>query len=452
MINSKRHIAIIGDENTGKSTIWNSIIGIRKALVSSIKGTTRDRLSESIYINEIQVTISDLPGLRQVVKNKQDQNINKLVKDTIQEADFIYIVVDSRYLMPQWIIETIKKLLLNKCPLIIIQTHKDKLTYSKPVNLIEQEKLYFASDIIQGQFQINANQIKESFINSLLETTLKALRLDYSNTDYTPEKEEKVLTKIAVIGRPNSGKSTLINTLSGLNQLTTSELAGTTTDSTTIPITYKGTKYFLVDTAGCRRKKEKKDTLEKISTSDNYLLPIVRNCDILLLLCDGSENFTHQDIFLMNYAFNEARRSTLLVINKSDSDYFKMNKSIIYQKAFKTCNILKQDNIITISAKRGTGIKKLMTKLKHMQVGIDLQKRIPPRKVTFYLQQINKHKTCKNVKLKFAQVTSWNPCHILIHGSNMHNIDSNYKRFLVNSFKSKLNIKNMPLKLIFKDG
>lgn len=431
-------ILILGPENAGKSTIWNQIISEHKALVSDIAGTTRDLLEASITINDSEYIICDMPGWRFPCINEQDRAINNMIDQASQRAMLIYIVVDITQGCSALLENTVNKLHKMRKRLLLVLTHKDQ------VKNITEEQAEFNHLGIKNIVVIDARG--KNGLRVLLEQTIALCPANNNTIPY----QTPILPKIAIIGRPNVGKSTLINYLLGEDRLITSDLPGTTTDSVEIKVKYEHIEFILVDTAGCRRKQDTKSELERLANS--RLPDTMIACDIVLLLIDGSENLTQQDLALLHTSFNQISKITLLVLNKCDSDHFKKNKVLITNKLRQACTLLKQEYIYNISAKRGTGIKKLMRFVLQLYDQLQINKKIPPRKVTLYLQQINKYRSCPGAKLKFAQVVKLNPCHILIHCTNIHNINVNYRRYLINAFSTKLGLKNMPVKLIFKNS
>ena len=427
-------IAIVGRPNVGKSTIFNILTGSKSAIVADYSGLTRDRKYGNLKNSHI--TLIDTGGL-----NEESDDMSHAIREqtdlAIQEADFLLFVVDAiDGLLPtdKEIAQSLRK--QNK-PIILLINKTDNVKLeesSAEFNILGFDQTIFLSASHNKGFL----ELTES-LNDLED--LKSDSENFHNDD---------TLKISIIGRPNAGKSTLINALLGEERLVVSPESGTTRDSIDVLIKEKNQDITLIDTAGMRRKRAIREETEKFSVSKS--VDSIKRADVVVLLIDGSENIVDQDIHLLGLTLAIGRpvlvtANKIDLLNKSDRETLeaKINRKL------KFANYLK---LHYISAKDGRGLKKLMKLCKDIyQVSLkDLD--------TSILNQILKNALFNQQpamagrfrpKLRYAHSGGKNPPKIVIHGNNLKQIQDSYTRYLENFFRNQLKLESTPLEIVYKE-
>ena len=427
-------IAIVGRPNVGKSTIFNILTGSKSAIVADYSGLTRDRKYGNLKNSHI--TLIDTGGL-----NEESDDMSHAIREqtdlAIQEADFLLFVVDAiDGLLPtdKEIAQSLRK--QNK-PIILLINKTDNVTLersSAEFNILGFDQTIFLSASHNKGFL----ELTES-LNDLED--LKSDSENFHNDD---------TLKISIIGRPNAGKSTLINALLGEERLVVSPESGTTRDSIDVLVKEKNQDITLIDTAGMRRKRAIREETEKFSVSKS--VDSIKRADVVVLLIDGSENIVDQDIHLLGLTLAIGRpvlvtANKIDLLNKSDRETLeaKINRKL------KFANYLK---LHYISAKDGRGLKKLMKLCKDIyQVSLkDLD--------TSILNQILKNALFNQQpamagrfrpKLRYAHSGGKNPPKIVIHGNNLKQIQDSYTRYLENFFRNQLKLGSTPLEIVYKE-
>ena len=427
-------IAIVGRPNVGKSTIFNILTGSKSAIVADYSGLTRDRKYGNLKNSHI--TLIDTGGL-----NEESDDMSHAIREqtdlAIQEADFLLFVVDAiDGLLPtdKEIAQSLRK--QNK-PIILLINKTDNVKLeesSAEFNILGFDQTIFLSASHNKGFL----ELTES-LNDLED--LKSDSENFHNDD---------TLKISIIGRPNAGKSTLINALLGEERLVVSPESGTTRDSIDVLVKEKNQDITLIDTAGMRRKRAIREEAEKFSVSKS--VDSIKRADVVVLLIDGSENIVDQDIHLLGLTLAIGRpvlvtANKIDLLNKSDRETLeaKINRKL------KFANYLK---LHYISAKDGRGLKKLMKLCKDIyQVSLkDLD--------TSILNQILKNALFNQQpamagrfrpKLRYAHSGGKNPPKIVIHGNNLKQIQDSYTRYLENFFRNQLKLGSTPLEIVYKE-
>ncbi len=298
-------IAIVGRPNVGKSSIFNRLIGRRIAIESEVPGTTRDRIYSTISIGDYQIMLVDTGGLELNVGNDIEEDIQEQSHVAIAGADIILFVVDVINGLTAEDYHAADLLRKSKKPVILLANKCDNpFLEESRYNLYELgfDEPVAITALHDSGFDELEFQIKKRLIN-----------LQFIPSEGNQEKESRI--KIAFLGRPNVGKSTMINGLFGKNRVITSNIPGTTRDATEIPFEYKGIQFTLIDTAGVRRPGKIGRGLEKYSVLRT--VQAVSRADICVLLLDSNEGVTHQDCHISEYVLRE-KKGLILAVNKMD--------------------------------------------------------------------------------------------------------------------------------------
>ncbi|MBP9722529.1 MAG: ribosome biogenesis GTPase Der [Gammaproteobacteria bacterium] len=439
-------IAIVGRPNVGKSTLFNILTNSRDALVHDRPGVTRDRIfgegrwdiDKSSYYN---YTIIDTGGI-----NGDEQGIDACMADqalkAIHESDVIFWLVDARAGLTPIDEQIANQLRVTGKPVIVIANKIDSMD---PDTALAE---FYTLGI--GQiFPIAAAHRRG--IASLLEEVLPKYCSDFdSELDLADlETARNNTIKVAIIGRPNVGKSTLINRMLGEERVVVYDQPGTTTDSIYIPLERDGREYILIDTAGIRRRGRITDVIEKFSIVKT--LQAIKEADVVIALIDSSENLTEQDLHLLKYT-QDSGKSLIIACNKWDG-LSEEQKEKVTSDLERRLDFVSYAKKFFISAKHGTNVGNLWKNIIACYDSAILN--ITTSKLTNLLEQaVNTHQpplvNGRRIKLRYAHLGSNHPFLIVIHGKQTDSIPDHYKRFLIKFFQEKLKIVGTPILLSFK--
>jgi GTP-binding protein len=298
-------IAIVGRPNVGKSTLFNRLVGRRRAIESDVPGTTRDRLYDTVDIEGYRVLLVDTGGIETKAGTDIEANVQEQSKTAIEGADMILFMVDVREELTGEDFHAATLLRKSKKPVVLVANKCDNPKFEElRFNLFE---LGFGEPI--ALTALHSFGIDE--LESRIGDELKAIGAEKG----VPERSDEDRIHIAFLGRPNVGKSTLVNALFGKKMVVVSDVPGTTRDSTEIPFEYKDTAFTLIDTAGIRRRGKIERGIEQYSILRS--MQSVSQADICVLLLDAVEGVTKQDCHISERVLEE-RKGLILVVNKID--------------------------------------------------------------------------------------------------------------------------------------
>ncbi len=433
----KATIAIVGRPNVGKSTFFNHLTKTRNALVADRPGVTRDRqFGIGSYANRSFLLI-DTGGIGEINPDNTDiaQLVEKQSLQAVEEADVIVWMVDGRDGLTS-ADEILAKQLRPINDNIFLAVNK---TEGLDKNIINAD--FYALGMGEP-FGISAKRGDgiEQLMNELLETLP-----DETET----EEETGDGLKISVIGRPNVGKSTLINRIIGEERLVTFDHPGTTRDSIAIDFERGEQKYILIDTAGVRRKSKVKDHVEKFSIIKS--LQAIDQSDIVIMVMDAHEAITDQDITLLGGS-HEQGKALIIAVNKWDgieSD----QRSLIKNQLERKLSFLQAPILHFISALHGSGVGNLFKSINRMGSLLKLEK--STAEVTRMLEMaVESHQPPlvrgRRIKLRYAHLGGHNPLRIIIHGNQTQEVPQAYSRYLANFFQKKLKLEGIPVLIEYK--
>lgn len=427
-------IALVGRPNVGKSTLFNRLTRSRDALVADQPGLTRDRQYGVGRIGSRPYVVVDTGGIsgeRDGVEVLMDQQ----VRLAIEEADHIFYLVDAR------------EGLAGADEQIAAELRKT----GKPITVVANKTESLDSDIAGAEFHAlglgDPVAISSAHGRGVKPLINKVLAL------FPPAEEDDTAeqrgTQIAVVGRPNVGKSTLINRLIGEERLVAFDKPGTTRDSIQVPFEHQGRQYTLVDTAGVRRRARIAEAIEKFSIIKT--LQAMEAANVVLLVLDAHQGISEQDATLAGHVVDSGR-ALVVVINKWDglqSDERDRIKSELERKL----PFLSFAEVLFISALHGTGVG-------HLMKAVDAAYRAATRDLktsdlTNILEQaIAEHQPPlvrgRRIKLRYAHQGGQNPPIIVIHGNQTESVPLTYQRFLVNRFRKAFKLWGTPVRIEFR--
>jgi len=429
-------ISLVGRPNVGKSTLFNRLSNSRQALVSDFEGLTRDRQYASIELdNGIYCSIVDTGGLTNE-DSIIDTGIHSQVINALNESDVIYFIVSNKDGVTSLDFDISAQLRKLKKNIILVCNKAEGLNKASASEFYELglgDPTLISAEHNQG-------------IPDLIEKTIpllpKAIEL---------KKPELEGIAVAVLGRPNVGKSTLINRILGEERVMAVDLPGTTRDSIFIPFEREGQQYTLIDTAGIRRKRsvsEKVEIFSIIKAKD-----AINDSHVVILVLDAHEGVTEQDATLLGLIADKGR-ALLIVINKWDGldDY---QKSEVKRKLDIKLSFVNYATVHYISALHGSGVGKLFSPIKRSYENAG--GRFPTSLLNRILEQANNtHQpppvAGKRMRLKFVNQSDVFPPTLIFHGNHVQNVPNSYERFLKNFFITALKLTNTPIKIQYKSG
>jgi GTP-binding protein len=426
-------LALVGRPNVGKSTLFNRLTQSRDALVADFPGLTRDRqYGEAEYQGRAFIVI-DTGGI-----DGSEEGIDAPMSDqvllAIKESDLVLLLVDGRSGLSagdQFLVDYLRK---QEKPFILVVNKVDGL--DPDLALSEFYRLG-----LEDIYPIAASQGRG--VKSMLDKILADFPQD-EQSDAMDEGEAGI--KIAVAGRPNVGKSTLVNRLLGEERVVVFDHPGTTRDSIYIPFERRGQKYTLIDTAGIRKRGKTRETIEKFSVVKS--LQAIQDANVVILLMDARESIVEQDLHLLGYVL-ETGRGLIITLNKwdgmSEYDKDKVKKDIRRRLVF--ADFAK---IHFISALHGTGVGDLYRSVKHAYDSA--LRKLPTAKINAILERaISEHAppmhNGRRIKLRYAHAGGQNPPRIIIHGKQTEKLPASYVKYLEKTFRSLLKLEGTPIRI-----
>ena len=435
------NIAIFGRPNVGKSTLFNALLGKKKAIVSNISGVTIDRHYELVKLHDIFFNLIDTAGVLDDMFNKKEDFTIQTLK-AVEDADLVFFVTDyASGILP---LDFELSSILRKTNKDVIHLVNKSDVKNSDFSNQDLNKIGFKEVIhISSEHKKGFNEIYNALINK------KYFKNNTQEHELHNIKKNKI--KISFIGKPNSGKSSLINAIIGNERLVTGKKAGITKDAIEIIFSYKGTDFVLVDTAGMRKKARVRDFIEKQSTLKS--MQAIRSSDVVILVLDSVQNLNKQDLILAKRAIDYGK-SVVISLNKWDliTDKIKL-KNDLHNKIKISLSQLKDIKILPTSSINFYGIDKLLIEIKH--VFKTSQNRISTSDLNQWFKFVlEKHpppliKGKKNA-LKYISQVNISPPHFIIFCSHPDEISSSYVKYIQNSLKEAFNFSGVPVKINLK--
>lgn len=428
-------VAIVGRPNVGKSTLFNRILGQRKAIVEDFPGVTRDRNYAEVTRYDRPFMLVDTGGFEPVSAERMLVQMREQSRLAVEEADIILFVVDGKEGLTPSDVEVAQLLRREQKPVLYVVNKVDgerQETGAVEFFALGAERFYTVS-AAHGRG-----------MDELIDAVL----------DLLPDRQYVVDTdavRLAVIGRPNVGKSSLVNRLLGSERMVANEAAGTTRDSIDTPLVYNRRNYTLIDTAGIRRKGRVSAVLEKYSVIQ--ALKAMDRAQIVLMVIDAVEGVTDQDLTIAGYA-DEKGRAVILVVNKWDllsKDNGTLGKYV--EKLRMEFKFLPFAPIIFTSAATGQRVAKIMGEVE--KVAEQYCRKVPTPLLNRVLEQaLTEHQppVVKGKRLKFHYMTQIDtaPPTFAIFGNDSSGVHFSYERYLVNRIREGCGLSAVPVRLEFR--
>jgi GTPase len=444
-------IAIVGRPNVGKSTLFNRLIGKRLALVDDSPGVTRDRREGAASVGDFEFTAVDTAGLEDADEASLAGRMTAQTVEAIADADALLFLIDARVgIMPD------------------DQHFADLVRRSgKPVVLVANKAegkegtagAYEAFRLGLGEPVPLSAEHGEGFAD-LYQALRKALG-DEAMFGETDEDEDELAEgeerprgplAVAIVGRPNAGKSTLINRLIGEDRLLTGPEAGITRDSISVPLDWRGKDIKLVDTAGMRKKARVQDKLEKLAVSD--ALRSIQYAEVVVVLLDATIPFEKQDLQIADLVAREGRA---LVIALNKWDLIEDRQGAIKRFREQADHLLPQVRgmpLVAVAGQTGEGIDRLMQAV--MQAYDVWNKRIPTAKINRWLEGVlQQHPPPAvrgtRIKLRYMTQNKARPPSFVLFGTRTNALPESYTRYLVNGLRETFDLPGTPIRLAFRE-
>ncbi|OIN14448.1 ribosome biogenesis GTPase Der [Oceanisphaera psychrotolerans] len=470
-------VALVGRPNVGKSTLFNRLTRTRDALVADFPGLTRDRKYGQAKIGELEFIVVDTGGIDGTEEGIELKMAEQSLA-AIDEADVVLFMVDARAGLT--VADEAIAAHLRRCQkdTLLVANKTDGIDADTAVSEFYQLGLGDIYQIAAAHGRGVLNLLETALAPQLEELAAEAepesddtegdeldfdqLDIDQSDLnsvieamDRIDEEEavpfEDLPIKLAIVGRPNVGKSTLTNRILGEDRVVVYDMPGTTRDSIYIPMKRDERDFILIDTAGVRRRGKVHETVEKFSVIKT--LKAIEDANVVLLVLDAREGISDQDLSLLGFVLN-AGRSIVLAVNKWDG----LNQDVkdeIKRELDRRLGFIDFARLHFISALHGSGVGNLFGSV--VEAYESATKRVNTSMLTRIMQMAqDDHQPPlvrgRRVKLKYAHAGGYNPPRIIVHGNQVKDLPESYKRYLINYFRRSLQVMGTPIRVEFQEG
>jgi GTP-binding protein len=456
-------LAIIGRPNVGKSTLFNRLVGRKLALVDDQPGVTRDLREGEARLFDLRFTVIDTAGLEEVTDDSLQGRMRRLTERAVDMADVSLFLIDGRVgVTPSD--ETFADILRRKGARVILGVNKAEgragdagalegwsLGLGEPLRLSAEhgegmDDLYRALKPLEGEFAE-----REAENAPVVDVDLSE---DEAAAEAAPEAHKPTARKplqIAVIGRPNAGKSTLINRILGEDRLLTGPEAGITRDAISVRAEWLGTPIRIFDTAGMRKRAKVTEKLEKLSVADG--LRAVRFAEVVVVLLDVETPFETQDLRIADFAESEGR-AVVVAVNKWDLEGDKQEKLADLKEMFdRLLPQLRGAPLVTVSARTGRGLDRLHDAIRRMH---DVwNRRIPTARLNSWLGAMTEAHPPpapggRRLRLRYMTQVKTRPPGFVVMASHPEDFPDSYRRYLVNGLRDHFDMPGTPIRLTFR--
>ncbi len=430
-------LALVGRPNVGKSTLFNRLTKTRDAIVADFAGLTRDRHYGNARLGKHEFIVIDTGGFEPDASAGIYKEMARQTQQAVAEADIVVFVVDAREGLSAQDHDIANYLRRLGKPCLLVA--------NKAEGMREGAQLAEFYELGLGEV-LPVSAAHGQGIRSMVEMALEPLHLDDQEDE--AEAEDGVI-RLTVAGRPNVGKSTLINTWLGEERLVAFDMPGTTRDAIHVPLERNGQRYDLIDTAGLRRKGKVFEAIEKFSVVKT--LQAIESAHVVLLLLDATQGVTDQDAHIAGYIL-ESGRAVVLAVNKWDAvdDY---QRELLQRSIETRLSFLKFAKMHFISARKRQGLGPLWDSMNqaHRSAMCKMSTPVLTRLLLEAVQfQSPKRAGMFRPKLRYAHQGGMNPPVIVVHGNSLEHVTDAYKRFLEGRFRKEFKLEGTPLRIEMK--
>lgn len=441
-------VALVGRPNVGKSTLFNTLTKTRSSIVSDMPGLTRDRNYGDAELGGIACRLVDTGGLLREEEDEIDYRVDSQARAAMDEADVVVLVLDGKDGLTAVDEKIAQEIRRSQKPVIIAVNKTD---FADPdLIMADFYQLGFPHMLaIAAEHRRGINQL-----GSLVAELIAAVPEEQfwvAEEDAPPEHDSREGIQLAVLGRPNAGKSTLLNRLVGEERLVASPVAGTTRDAIAIPyIDRDGTEFTLIDTAGIRRKARVNDKVEKFSIVK--ALEAIERANVVILMLDAHENVAEQDAHLLG-EITRRGRGLIIAVNKWDH-LDEHEREQVKAQFERKLHFVDYADVFYISALHGSNIRNLLPAVKRVYQSTMAE--LSTNKLTDALQlAYRRHQpplvSGRAIKLQYAHQGGKNPPHIIIHGSRTENVPESYTTYLSKFFRRHFDLHGTPVRISYRD-
>jgi GTP-binding protein len=432
-------VALVGRPNVGKSTLFNALTRTRDALVHDAPGVTRDRNYGVCRLDESRpFALVDTGGIAGVDEGLQGATARQS-RAAAEEADLILFIVDGREgasTIDDDILAWLRKVAK---PTFLVVNKTDGID-------VQAALAEFARYGIKDMLGVSSAH--KHGIDALLARVLAQLP-EAGGTDVPDDDPERI--RVAFVGRPNVGKSTLVNRILGEERMIASDVPGTTRDSIAVDLERDGRKYRLIDTAGLRRRGKVEEVVEKFSVFKT--LQAIEQCQVAVIMLDAGEGVTDQDATVLG-AVLDAGRALVVAVNKWDgqSDYTRQQTESLLERKL---SFVDWAETVRISALHGSGLRELFKAIHRAHASAT--RKFSTAEVTKALEiayETNPPPVVRGhvAKLRFAHPGGENPPTFIVHGTRLRTLSDTYRRYLENFFRKRFKLVGTPVRFVFKEG
>ncbi|MCO6382567.1 ribosome biogenesis GTPase Der [Oceanicola sp. 502str15] len=451
-------LAIVGRPNVGKSTLFNRLVGKRLALVDDQPGVTRDLREGEARLGDLRFTVIDTAGLEEATDESLQGRMRRLTERAVEMADVCLFLIDARTGVTPTD-EVFADILRRKNAHVLVGCNKAEgrageggmieawsLGLGDPIPL-SAEHGEGMSDLLAALMPV----VDEISLNKPDEDPEIEVSVEEGDEAETWKPTKKKPLQVAVVGRPNAGKSTLINAIVGEDRLLTGPEAGITRDSISLALDWDGVPTRMFDTAGMRKRAKVQEKLEKLSVSDG--LRAVKFAEVVVVLLDAAIPFEQQDLRIADLAEREGR-AVVVAVNKWDLEPEKQAKLKGLRVAFeKLLPQLKGAPLVTVSAKTGRGLDRLQQAV--VKAHETWNRRITTAKLNDWLiRMLEQHPPPapggRRIKLRYMTQAKTRPPGFVVMCSFPDKLPESYKRYLVNGLREDFDMPGTPIRLFFR--
>ena len=455
-------LAIVGRPNVGKSTLFNRLVGRRLALVDDQPGVTRDLREGEGKLGDLRFTVIDTAGLEEATDDSLQGRMRRLTERAVDMADVCLFMIDARVGVTPTD-EIFAEILRKRSKHVILAANKAEGA-AADAGVLEAyglglgEPLRLSAEHGEGMPELYSvlmplsDGFAERAAEEAPETEVELSEEDGDDIDTAlPEITDKKPLQIAVVGRPNAGKSTLINKILGEDRLLTGPEAGITRDAISVRLDWDGTPMRIFDTAGMRKRAKIQEKLEKLSVSDG--LRAVKFAEVVVVLLDAAIPFEQQDLRIADLAEREGR-AVVVAVNKWDVEEHKQEKLRDLKEAFdRLLPQLRGAPLVTVSAKTGRGLDRLNAAiLKAWEVW---NRRVSTGQLNRWLEgMVSSHPPPapqgKRIKLRYMTQAKAGPPGFVVMCSHPDKMPDSYTRYLVNGLREAFDMPGTPIRLYMR--